>query len=1165
MKVPFTNRWSSWVEEHRGSAYALLVRTLEKQLIPGLKEEGFEVPSRRGLESALRAGLPDLPVETRQGVEVKMCSLVHFLNLLWQPVLCYIQGLVDGGSPSWTPTLAKNHEALILEMDGTVQSPEETMPTDAWFEFIKDTIFRLVGIEVPLRLLVQILTPLVPLTLETTPANAMHVLRSSICSKLVGSTLAAQVNRMILAEIAELPVPLLTDQEMISGMKRDLAGSLEQQHCKPDAEENIVGHQPAKKARRDQQSIDELMGVKTKQVLWTLQNRLCVKRSWSTLTSAKDLIDELTERDQDPRAPDVGDLMLSSHDHLMRHILLLDGAMDRATSETIFGQRENGTFAGVAFATDESPPKQPRFRGLRFQITVMYRGTFVPLANWESCASPPISSTSVLADIMHCPGKKGDDVSRILEKQLARVGLNCYDAVAGTGDGGGENEGSSGVHQHFENLSPGYVRRRCLPHLAWRTADMAIRAAGGLDYKSLAAYLVDGITWTRLREIGVRSRLDGGLGLFTDGSRACKEIFGKSPSAIISSRPDTDLHFLRLLQGKEHVLHKLATKDLEQRTSLGAETTRAVANLGDVQQRIRRAVLSEILERCMFLLHWNVRHNMVAAETSWEQLVAQATSLILDLGFGLSANVHERFKTTPETLAAMDPPPRTWVELAVLQVVGEPGLVAERLQDALDFHRAVADQAAAHLALVGDNTFRTPWMAAKLLSRDKNLARAAAKELAKHLATTRPGNRTTFEAHVFGTAELWRNLEAFSEADPPVLLWHGHGRYETLFKFLAPRFLLAPDHVLDAERVHARWQWACQSKRSLKVQTLNACLRLTHYLENNQNFPSNEDLLPHLHAERIQHNVNLEAIVAEGEVAFGWRREFLYRERLGLSAADVRLLVAVAAPAAAVAAGGQFAVAWRNYVKAVFKRGFVYTISCSPSAFLYISENKTLAGKEDRTSEGEAAGRKLAVTFFEQVPGRAGVVHRVEQEGLTLRPRLLTIAEMLQTCGFALPPDLERTAATTELLLEAQYQNLEIRRFVCTVDTEAPQVHTYILTDESNAEETWAMDLPPEHRTKMVLVRCLQRNEALDDEETLEKAWGSTLAALQARAAPHLPAPPAAAAAAPPPGPPALHAGPPGHPAAARGRGRGRGRGRAAPLAPPAPPPGGRGRGRGRG
>ena len=119
--------------------------------------------------------------------------------------------------------------------------------------------------------------------------------------------------------------------------------------------------------------------------------------------------------------------------------------------------------------------------------------------------------------------------------------------------------------------------------------------------------------------------------------------------------------------------------------------------------------------------------------------------------------------------------------------------------------------------------------------------------------------------------ELWQNLEEFARAYPPVPLWKGHGKVEVLFKCVAPRFLLAPDHVLDAERVHARWQWLCEKKRALKLMTLNAHLRLLHYMENNTRMPSFEDLLPHLQAERANHRVSMEALVADEEVAVGWR------------------------------------------------------------------------------------------------------------------------------------------------------------------------------------------------------------------------------------------------------------------------------------------------------
>ena len=95
----------------------------------------------------------------------------------------------------------------------------------------------------------------------------------------------------------------------------------------------------------------------------------------------------------------------------------------------------------------------------------------------------------------------------------------------------------------------------------------------------------------------------------------------------------------------------------------------------------------------------------------------------------------------------------------MLQVVGEEDLVAERLQVALDFHRSVSDQATAHLNLLHDNTFKTPWLAAKLLSTDKALAKSSAAALVKHLVTTRPGNRTSFDNHTLTHGVVWENIE----------------------------------------------------------------------------------------------------------------------------------------------------------------------------------------------------------------------------------------------------------------------------------------------------------------------------------------------------------------------------------------------------------------------
>ena len=50
-------------------------------------------------------------------------------------------------------------------------------------------------------------------------------------------------------------------------------------------------------------------------------------------------------------------------------------------------------------------------------------------------------------------------------------------------------------------------------------------------------------------------------------------------------------------------------------------------------------------------------------------------------------------------------------------------------------------------------------------------------------------------------------------------------------------------------------------------------------------------------------------------------------------------------------------------MKSVFQKGFMYRVSCNPSVVLYVAENKTLAGKEDRAYEGEAMGRKMVLVF----------------------------------------------------------------------------------------------------------------------------------------------------------------------------------------------------------
>ena len=121
-------------------------------------------------------------------------------------------------------------------------------------------------------------------------------------------------------------------------------------------------------------------------------------------------------------------------------------------------------------------------------------------------------------------------VMAALDKQLMRVATSRYDVCSVVGDGGGENEGGSGIHATMEADVPGYVRRRCLGHMSWRTADALLNEwEQHSDVKALCSYLGDGITWSRIQALATTPVLEGGLGLFREMSQEHKAVFGTAP------------------------------------------------------------------------------------------------------------------------------------------------------------------------------------------------------------------------------------------------------------------------------------------------------------------------------------------------------------------------------------------------------------------------------------------------------------------------------------------------------------------------------------------------------------------------------------------------------------------------------------------------------------
>ena len=113
------------------------------------------------------------------------------------------------------------------------------------------------------------------------------------------------------------------------------------------------------------------------------------------------------------------------------------------------------------------------------------------------------------------------------------------------------------------------------------------------------------------------------------------------------------------------------------------------------------------------------------------------------------------------------------------------------------FHLKVAGRMAAHLQLIVENTCSSTWVAGSILSRDATVAREAAVELVERLCTTPARRRTSFETALFDGPTLWGSLKSFSMHEPPTMVWGAKGLFAPLYRFLAPRLLANPDHVLD--------------------------------------------------------------------------------------------------------------------------------------------------------------------------------------------------------------------------------------------------------------------------------------------------------------------------------------------------------------------------------
>ena len=110
------------------------------------------------------------------------------------------------------------------------------------------------------------------------------------------------------------------------------------------------------------------------------------------------------------------------------------------------------------------------------------------------------------------------------------------------------------------------------------------------EVQCIAAYLSDGITWSRIRGLVTRSRADGGLGLMEPLGREAQDFFQESCGAVVDGRPESVYNILRFLGSRELVLRQAVGQDLERR-NLGQDARSAFetrSDDGDAGSQTRR-------------------------------------------------------------------------------------------------------------------------------------------------------------------------------------------------------------------------------------------------------------------------------------------------------------------------------------------------------------------------------------------------------------------------------------------------------------------------------------------------------------------------------------------------------------------------------------------------
>ena len=122
-------------------------------------------------------------------------------------------------------------------------------------------------------------------------------------------------------------MPLMQSGDLQAGIRADLIATLAQLHGKHLEADDHDDERPAKKRRRDLESLKSNCKDKTEQVLFAVQNKVPLSRMTNVVRDAQALLENLSASRSSGSSHDDIEALLVSRQTVGMQMLLLDGAL----------------------------------------------------------------------------------------------------------------------------------------------------------------------------------------------------------------------------------------------------------------------------------------------------------------------------------------------------------------------------------------------------------------------------------------------------------------------------------------------------------------------------------------------------------------------------------------------------------------------------------------------------------------------------------------------------------------------------------------------------------------------------------------------------------------------------------------------------------------------